>query len=136
MKNLLLDLWNDLRAKRLWPVALVLLAGLVAVPLVLSKKAEEPAVAPPAATKAEAPESDGPAGLAEVKLEDLGQGSGSSLSSFKDPSNPFAPPPKVIARIRQEAAGPGTESGSNGGGDAGGTTVEGGSLGGGAGASD
>jgi hypothetical protein len=134
MKNLLLDLWHDLRARRLWPVALVLLAGLVAVPLVLSKKAEEPAVAPPAATKAEAPESDGPAGLAEVKLEELGQGSGSSLSSFSDPSNPFAPPPKVIARIRQESAAPGTAAGSNSGG--GGAKIEGGSLGGGAGAAD
>jgi hypothetical protein len=137
MKNLLLDIWHDLRAKRLWPVALVLLAGLVAVPVVLSKKADEPTVAPPAPAKAEKPEPEGPAQLAQVKLEDLGQGTGSSLSSFDDPSNPFAPPPKVLARIKREgdgtAAGTGGDSGSGGAGATGSkTTVEGGSLGGGA----
>ena len=106
MNNFLLDVWHDLRAKRLWPVALVLLAGIVAVPFVLAKKAEEPVVAPPApAAEAQKPESEGPAELAEVKLEDLGQGSGSSLSSFDDPSNPFAPPPKVLDKIRDEADG-------------------------------
>jgi hypothetical protein len=112
MKNLLLDLWHDLRAKRLWPVALVLLAGLVAVPVVLLKKAKEPAAAPAAATTAEKPQSEGPTELAEVKLEELGQGSGSSLSSFKDPSNPFAPPPKVLDRIRDEADGADVPAGS------------------------
>jgi hypothetical protein len=133
MKNFLLDLWYDLRAKRLWPVALVLLAGLVAVPVVLSKKAEEPTVAPPPAAKAEAPKSDGPAELAEVKLEDLGQGTGSSLSSFDDPSNPFAPPPKVLKRLNSESqdAGAGAPADTGSGGD---TKVDGGSLGGGAGA--
>ena len=135
MKNFLTDLWHDLRAKRLWPVALVLLAGLVAVPVVLSKKAEEPAVAPPApAAKAEAPKSDGPAELAEVKLEDLGQGTGSSLSSFDDPSNPFAPPPKVLERIRSEAEGTGDGAPPADGGSGGDVKVDGGSLGGGAGA--
>ena len=105
MNNFLLDLWHDLRAKRLWPVALVLLAGIVAVPLVLAKKAEEPTVASPApAAEAKEPRS-GPAELGEVKLEDMGQGSGSSLSSFDDPSNPFAPPPKVLDQIRDEADG-------------------------------
>jgi hypothetical protein len=133
MKTFLLDIWHDLRAKRLWPVAAVLLAGIVAVPLVLAKKAEEPAVAPTApAAQADAPEAAGPAALAEVKLEELGQGSGSSLSSFKDPSNPFAPPKKVLDRISAEADGdtPGPA------GSGGGTTIEGGSLGGGSGTPD
>ncbi len=44
MKIFLLDLWHDLREKRLWPVAVVLAVGLVAVPVVLSK----PSAAPPA----------------------------------------------------------------------------------------
>jgi hypothetical protein len=141
MKNLLLDLWHDLRAKRLWPVALVLLAGLVTVPVVLSKKAEEPTVAPPSPAKAEKPEPEGPAQLAEVKLEDLGQGTGSSLSSFNDPSNPFAPPQKVLDKIQRESEGTdagadaGGSSGSSGGGGGGSkVSVDGGSLGGGAGA--
>jgi hypothetical protein len=133
MKNLLLNLWQDLREKRLWPVALVLLAGIVAVPVVLSKKAEEPTVAPAATTKVDAPKSDGPAELAEVKLEDLGQGSGSSLSSFDDPSNPFAPPPKVLKRIRSESEGTGAGAPADAG-SGGGAKVDGGSLGGGAGA--
>ncbi len=42
MKIFLLDIWHDLRAKRLWPVALVLAAALVAVPVVLSKSSETP----------------------------------------------------------------------------------------------
>jgi hypothetical protein len=142
MKNLLLDLWHDLRAKRLWPVALVLLGGLVAVPVVLSKKAEEPTVAPPPPAKAEKLEPEGPAQLAEVKLEDLGQGTGSSLSSFDDPSNPFAPPQKVLDQIQRESAGggagvdAGSGSGGAGGSDSGGgkVSLDGGSLGGGAGA--
>ena len=119
MNNFLLDVWHDLRARRLWPVAIVLLAGIVAVPLVLAKKAEEPAVAPPAPTaEAQKPESEGPAELAEVKLEDLGQGSGSSLSSFDDPSNPFAPPPKVLNRIHDETKDPAPADSGSGAGDA------------------
>jgi len=136
MKNFLLDVWHDLRAKRLWPVAVVLLAGIVAVPFVLAK-AEEPAVAPPAPTaEAKAPEPEGPAGLAEVKLEDLGQGTGSSLSSFDDPSNPFAPPRKVLDKMRAEAEGTGEGAPADSGSGGGDTKVEGGSLGGGAGADD
>jgi hypothetical protein len=117
MTNFLLDLWNDLRAKRLWPVAVVLLAALVAVPVVLSKKAEEPEPAPAtsAAAPAEPKDPEGPAQLAQVKLEELAEGSGSSLSSFKDPSNPFAPPPKVLAAARRQAEGPSSVSTALGG---------------------
>jgi hypothetical protein len=129
MKNLLSDVWNDLRAKRLWPVALVLLAGLVAVPVLLAKKPEESPVAPPAPTaQTEAPELDGPAQLTEVKLEELGQGAGSSLSSFDDPSNPFAPPQKVMDRMRAESEGVDAGGAAPSGGA---EVVEGGSLGGG-----
>ena len=134
MKTFLLDIWHDLRAKRLWPVAVVLLAGIVAVPFVLAKKAEEPTVTAPApAAEAEAPKADGPAELAQVKLEELGQGTGSSLSSFKDPSNPFAPPRKVLEKISAEADGSGAPAEGGSGGDA---TVKGGSLGGGASADE
>jgi hypothetical protein len=105
MKNFLLDLWYDLRAKRLWPVAALLLAALVATPVVLSKKAEEPEPAPAtAAAPAEAKKPEGPAALANVKLEELAKGSGSSLSSF-DPRNPFAPPRKALEAARRNAEG-------------------------------
>jgi hypothetical protein len=137
MNNLLSDLWYDLRAKRLWPVALVLLAALVAAPVVLSKKAEqpEPAPAPAAAALAEPKGPEGPAQLAQVKLEELAEGSGSSLSSFKDPSNPFAPPRKVLAAARREAqgaSGPSTATSS----DAGSGSVGGAKPGGGTSVSD
>jgi hypothetical protein len=120
MKTFLLDIWNDLRARRLWPVAVLLLVALVAAPVMLSKKSEEPAVpAPaPAATKKAADEPKGPAALAQVKLDELGEGSGASLSSF-DPSDPFAPPRSVLERAQEEIEGApiggGTPSGEVGG---------------------
>ena len=43
MTTFLLDLWQDLRAKRLWPVAVALVVATLAVPLVLSKSASAPA---------------------------------------------------------------------------------------------
>jgi hypothetical protein len=104
MTNFLTDLWNDLRAKRLLPVAVLLLAGLVATPVVLSKDAETPAPAAPVADQGKANKPEGPAQLAQVKLGETAEGSGSSLSSF-DPRNPFAPPRKAIAAARGDAAG-------------------------------
>jgi hypothetical protein len=106
MTNFLLDFWNDLRAKRLWPVALVLIAALVATPVVLSKDAKTPEPAPvaPTADAAEAKKPEGPARLAQVKLEELAEGSGSSLSSF-DPRNPFAPPRKALEAARRTTEG-------------------------------
>jgi hypothetical protein len=105
MKTFLLDLWYDLRERRLWPVAALLLAALLATPVVLSKKAEKPEPAPAtAAAPAEAKKPGGPAALANVKLEELAKGSGSSLSSF-DPRNPFAPPRKALEAARRSAEG-------------------------------
>jgi hypothetical protein len=125
MNNFLLDLWYDLRAKRLWPVAVVLLAALVAVPVVLSKSAEtpEPAEETPVAAQSADKNPEGPAGLAQVKLEERAEGSGSSLSSFDEPRNPFAPPGRARAAAQGDAAvaaapststsaGPGSAAGS------------------------
>jgi hypothetical protein len=110
----LMDVWEDLRARRLLPVALLLVAALVAVPLLLSKDSEEPAPpAPPATTDNQVQEPEGPEALAQVKLDELSAGTGSSLSSF-DPSNPFAPPEKVIKAAQAEATG-GTEAPTAGG---------------------
>jgi hypothetical protein len=41
MKEQVLDIWEDMRERRLWPVAALLLIALVAVPVVLVKPAEE-----------------------------------------------------------------------------------------------
>ena len=46
MKAFALDLWHDLREKRLWPVAVLLLAALVAVPVLLAKPADDPGPPP------------------------------------------------------------------------------------------
>ena len=50
MKIFLLDLWHDLKEKRLWPVAVVLLAALVAVPVLLAKPSSAPSGPAPSAT--------------------------------------------------------------------------------------
>ncbi|MEA2418672.1 MAG: hypothetical protein QOE60_878 [Thermoleophilaceae bacterium] len=107
MQNYALKLWNDLRARRLVPVAALLLAGLVAAPIVLSKKADEsPAPAPaPAQSQSNAAKPQGPKELAQVKLDDaLGKGNGSSLSAF-DVNDPFAPPKTVIKKAQDAAQG-------------------------------
>ena len=54
MNAFLIDLWNDLREKRLWPVAALLLARAHRGPVVLSKPSEEPASTVVAAEPAEA----------------------------------------------------------------------------------
>lgn len=107
MQNFFVTLWNDLRARRLVPVAAVLLAGLIAAPIVLSKKADEPpAPAPaPAPSESQAKQPQGPEALAQVKLDEaLGEGNGSSLSSF-DVNDPFAPPQDVVDEAEDEAQG-------------------------------
>jgi len=141
--------FNDLRARRLLPVAALLVAGLVAAPIVLSKKADEPpAPTPDATTQTQPKQPKGPDELAQVKLEEeFGEGNGSSLSAF-DAGNPFAPPDKVIEAARDEGQGdnglpapetgtptPGTESGTEPGtgGEPGTGTPEGGGGGGGGG---
>jgi hypothetical protein len=81
MTTFLLDLWQDLRAKRLWPVAVVLLAATVAVPVMLFK----PASSTPPPTTAATASKDGK--LPSVTL-DASSVSGSHLDVFKQ-KNPF-----------------------------------------------
>jgi hypothetical protein len=109
MKNFLSDLWHDLREKRLWPVAVVLLVGIVAVPVVLSKSAETPAPAPAATEARTAPEPRDLKALTTVKLDTSDAGAGSSLDTF-DPSNPFRPP-RAVLKGSAEASADGTQSG-------------------------
>ena len=120
MNTFFLDLWHDLREKRLAPVAAVLALALVAVPVLLAKPAEE-ASAP--VVKTSAPKelnSDQLAALAQVKLGEEESGEGSTLGVF-DPSNPFKPPKGAIKKEKAASssnAGPtsGPTSGSGGGG--------------------
>jgi hypothetical protein len=130
MKNALTDLWDDLRAKRLWPVAALLLLAVVAVPVVLTKKSEKPAPAPATSTANQTPKQPDP--LAKVTVSDATE-TGSSLSAF-DPSNPFLPPAVTIS---DESQGSVTPSGSTPSGStpsSGGTETGGGTESGGGGA--
>ena len=155
MKIFLLDLWNDLREKRLWPVAVVLLASLVAVPVLLARPAEEPSAPPqPPAAVSEASKESDLEQLAKVKLADEEPGDGSTLLGVFDPDNPFTPPKAAVKSESDQApradAGPDssespqgpelakTDDGTaaargSGGGDPGGTT---GGTGGGTGGGD
>ena len=70
MKIFLLDLWQDLRDKRLAPVAVVLAVALVAVPVVLSKPSESPSSAPVQAVRT-APDPKDLKAIASVTLDDV-----------------------------------------------------------------
>jgi hypothetical protein len=102
MKLFLLDLWHDLRAKRLWPVAVALAVAVVAVPVVLSSSSEAPDPAP-VPTVRKAPEPKDLKALASVKLDDAALERGSTLNTF-DPTNPFRPPKKVT-KAKSEGSG-------------------------------
>jgi hypothetical protein len=144
MKIFLLDLWHDLREKKLWPVAVLLLVGLAAVPLVVAKPAAEPPPSTPPA--AESARDNDLKGLAKVVLAEDKASNGSKLNLF-DSSNPFRPPAGVLKDQKEgdtvgtgapvgtgatpEGAGQ-TPSGSTGGG---GTGFGGGTTGGGGGGS-
>lgn len=106
MKSFAQDIWQDLREKRLWPVAALLLVALIAVPLVLSKGGgSDPEPATPVATPKPVQKDDEQlAKLATVELEESAPGEGSTLDTF-DPSNPFRPPEKVTKASDESKAG-------------------------------
>ena len=86
MRVFLLDLWLDLREKRLAPLAILLLAGIIAVPVVLAKS-EKPAPPPPAtATTASAPATP------VVQSETTATSSKLQTFSSRDPFEPTSKP--------------------------------------------
>jgi hypothetical protein len=135
MQVFLLDLWHDLREKRLAPVAAVLLLGLIAVPVLLAQPAEDPGPAPVVAAPKKA-DNEALAALTKVKLGEDATGKGSTLGVF-DPDNPFSPPKGAIKKETTgvTSGGPGDTPGTPGGstGSGGDTSTDGGSLGGGGG---
>jgi hypothetical protein len=115
MNVFLLDLWHDLKEKRLWPIAAALLLGLVAVPVLLAKPAGTPSAPAPVAGAASAPKPEDLRALARVKLGDDEPGDGSTLGVF-DPDDPFKPPKGAVKSEKDAAAGPssaGPASGSS-----------------------
>jgi hypothetical protein len=124
MTTFLLDIWHDLREKRLWPVAVALLAATVAVPVVLIKPAATPPVdaAPPSANNAALP---------TVSL-DQGVVDSSHLDAF-DIKDPFSAQSDNLTAGSVPGADDATGSGSGtGDGDSSG---DGGSMAGGSGGS-
>jgi hypothetical protein len=129
MKIFILDLWHDLKEKRLWPVAAALLVGLVAVPVILAKPAGTASAPAPVPNASPADSTEALKQLAQVKLGDDEVGDGSTLGVF-DPDNPFRPPKGAIKKQdtvdNASSAGPdtGTPTGSDdaSGGAGGGTT--------------
>jgi hypothetical protein len=127
MKIFFLDLWQDLQAKRLAPVAVVLVLALIAVPVVLSKPAKTTAPPPTNAVRS-APDPKDLKALASVKLANADE-RGSSLDTF-DPSDPFRPPKSVTKK--KEAAdtnAPSSVAGNTSGGSTSGDTSGGGDTG-------
>ena len=84
MSTFFLDLWQDLRAKRLWPVAVALLVATLAVPVFLLNSAAKPSrPAAPSASRTATP-------LPLVRLDQVAE-SGSRLDVFaaRDPFRPI-----------------------------------------------
>lgn len=84
MTSFLLDIWHDLREKRLWPVAVGLLAAAAAIPLVLLKPASGGTEQPTVVAKAPQPNT-----LPAVSV-DSSPTHGSRLGTFSQ-RNPFKP---------------------------------------------
>jgi hypothetical protein len=84
MTTFFIDLWQDLREKRLWPVAVGLLAATAAIPLLLFKPASDAAPSTPTTTNA------GPREALPVVSVETGPSRGSNLATFKE-KNPFKP---------------------------------------------
>jgi hypothetical protein len=91
--NVLTQTWRQLVRRRLWPVALLLVAALVAVPVVLAKPAT-PAPAAPADATAAAPVATPAQSYVKLASDDKPAKRRRVLGAQKDPFEP-APLPKV-----------------------------------------
>jgi len=98
-----LDLWHDLREKRLWPVAVGLLAAAIAIPLIMLKPASEASEAPTIIAKTGQDEA-----FPAVEV-DSSPVKGSKLESF-DQRNPFRP----LADLEEDETGSASSGGSGG----------------------
>jgi hypothetical protein len=126
MKIFFLDLWQDLQAKRLAPIAVLLVLALIAVPVVLSKPAKT-AGPPPVHAARSAPDPKDLKALASVKLANADE-RGSSLDTF-DPSDPFRPPKSITKKKEADTNAPSSVAGNTSGGSTSGDTSGGGDTG-------
>jgi hypothetical protein len=126
MNKLLLELWHDLRAKRLWPVAALLVVALVAVPVVLKKSSSSASPSTPPTASSSTAGDNGKA----VVVADSDSAQGSTLGVFNK-KDPFKPDKAVLSAAHPKtpavSKSPSQPTSSGGG------TTPGGSLGGGSG---
>jgi len=126
MNDFLQDIWQDLREKRLLPVAALMLLGIVAIPVVLTEGSAEPT---PVVTQAPA-DTDGADAVALDTEAAASSASGSELDVFSS-DDPFAPPKDVTrAKDTATATAAGADKAGSGDGAKGGGTAPGGSGGG------
>lgn len=118
------NIWADLVDKRLWPIALVLVLALVAVPTLLAKKSDEPAGPDPLAAGAVAHSAQS-GGDAVIALDTGGVAGPKHGATGRNPFEQlFVPKPKSTS---SDTSTPGTDSGNPGqaGGGSGGDTSSG-----------
>jgi hypothetical protein len=106
MKSILESAVQDLREKRLWPLAVLLLLALVAIPVLLIQPAKQPGPVSDAPAKQKLP--------ALTAISDAARaGEGSGLGVFNK-ADPFLPPEAIVAATRAQSstAGATTAAGS------------------------
>jgi hypothetical protein len=129
MTTFLLDLWHDLREKRLWPVAVALLAAMALVPLVLFKGASNEAVTGPTATPSGPSEALPVVSIADSKSQVSKLDAFAQKNPFKSMADPTATPGSSGSSSSSGGASTsgGSSTGSGGGAGTGTSTTGGGS---------
>jgi len=109
MRVFFLDLWYDLREKRLAPVALLLIAGIIAVPIVLGNDSSAPpAPAPTTTTTAAAA-----APVVQSATEATTQSSKLQTFNPRDPFEPTAVAASTSGGSTPAASSTGSDTGTN-----------------------
>jgi hypothetical protein len=110
--DLIGPIWQDLRAKKLWPVALGLLVAIVAVPVVLTTSSSAPSTGASGSPVAGLPTSGLPA---------VSQSTGSGGAVKGSAHDPFAPQPGTGGTTTTAGSGSGGSSSSSSSGSSGST---------------
>lgn len=119
MNDFVQDVWQDLREKRLWPVAVLLALALVAIPLLLTKSAAQPA-AETAALPQQTEETE--VAVSRDDSDAASSGTGSALDRFAE-GDPFTPPGRIASKgdatatASASSAGPSDAGGGASGGE-------------------
>ncbi len=115
--TIFLDLWQDLREKRLWPVAAGLVVALIATPIVLFKPASSTPDTP-------LPTARAPEGVQlPVVSVSSGPGAGSKLQSFQA-RDPFKPLDQLSTTSKSTSATSSSGGSTTGSSSPGGSTIQ------------